>query len=143
VADQIMASTALLTELRAAHCEVLECIAEMERITNGSMPDVTRYTAARFRISKASLERRSLWQGARRHLESKATPTDCKQLERLAAIDLELGSHSADHVRRWTRDAIEGDWAGYREASRKIRHRMRDCIEAEKRILYPLLARYS
>jgi hypothetical protein len=57
-------------------------------------------------------------------------------------MDSDLGAYSTKHISRWTVAAIQGDWRGYREASRQIRRRMKDCIEAEKRLLYPLLARY-
>jgi hypothetical protein len=138
-----MDSEGLLTRLRAAHCEVLKCIAELERVAGEPGPDVSRYTAARFRISRASLERRSLWQRARRHLQSKTTAADAEKIRFLASIDSDLGRCTTDHVERWTVVAIQCDWAGYRDASRLMRERMSECIKAEKQILYPLLARYE
>src|SRR4051794_2934411 len=137
-----MDSEALLSGLRAAHCEVLKCIAEMERVTDEPGPDASRYTAARFRISRASLERRSLWQRARRHLQSKITAADGEKIYFLASIDADLGRFTADHVARWTVAAIQRDWTGYGDASRHMRRRMSECIKAEKQILYPLLVRY-
>ena len=137
-----MNSEGLLTGLRAAHCEVLKCIAELARVTGEPGPDVSRYTAARFRISRASLERRSLWQRARRHLQSKITAADAEKIRFLASIDSDLGRCTTDHVGRWTLAAIQRDWPGYRDASRHMRQRMSECIKAEKQILYPLLARY-
>jgi hypothetical protein len=143
VPHRSMDSQGLLSGLRAAHCEVLKCIAELESVTGETKPDASRYTAARFRISRASLERRSLWQRARRHLQSKVTAADAEQIRLLASIDSDLGRFTADHVGRWTVAAIQSDWTGYRDASRSMRQRMSECIKAEKQILYPLLARYA
>jgi hypothetical protein len=137
-----MDSRGLLSGLRAAHCEVLKCITELEGVTGEPAPDVSRYTAARFRISRASLQRRSLWQRARRHLQSKITAADAEQMRFLASNDSDLGRFTADHVGRWTVAAIQRDWTGYGDASRHMRQRMSECIKAEKQILYPLLTRY-
>jgi hypothetical protein len=140
---QVTNSIELLERLRAAHLEVLNCIAEMEQVTREPGPDVPNCTAARFRISRASLERRALWQKARRHLQGQVTAADSEDVRLLATIDLELGTCSADHVRCWTVPAIRDNWAGYQATSHRMRQRMADCIEAEKRILYPLLGRYA
>jgi len=136
-----LASADLLERLRDAHREVFECMAEMERITEESAPDVQRYTAARLRISQASLKRRSLWQKARSHLEGRIG--DSTDLKLLGSNDSELGFYSTNHISRWTVAAIQSDWTGYRDASRRMRRRMSDCIRTEQRLLYALLARRS
>jgi hypothetical protein len=143
VAYETGASEVLLSGLRAAHCELLKCIGEMEQITQEVAPDAMRYTAARFRIGRASLQRRSVWQAARQHLQGKMRRADSDDIRFLASIDWDLGKCTADHIGRWTVGAIERDWAGYCYASREVRRQMSQCIEAEKRVLYSLLARYA
>lgn len=133
-------SIELCTHLRAAHAELIRCIDEMERVTLESTPDVARYTMARLRISRASLARRSLWLRAQQHLQGTLDPNRAAQLRELVARDIELGLLSAKHVATWTVAAIRDHWAEYRDASREIRHRMRQCIEAEKQMLYPMLS---
>ena len=140
--DQPACSAELLAKLRNAHFAVLKCIAEMEQITAEATPDVIRYTAARLRISQASRERRLLWQHACRYLHDRVTADHSNDLRHLGMLDSELGLWSAAHIGRWTVKAIESDWIGYRQASRLMRRRMADCVAAEKRLLFPILARY-
>lgn len=56
---------------------------------------------------------------------------------------MQMLNHSASHIGRWSRDAIEEDWQGYCEASRAIRLQMKACMDAEKRVLYPMLERFG
>lgn len=46
---------------------------------------------------------------------------------------------SSAHVSKWTIDAVEADWPTYCAASGMMRLRMMARIDAEKRIVYPLL----
>ena len=135
------ASNSLLGELREAHEVLIAAMNVMDRLTRQSEADPSCFANARWRISQASLARRTLWSVIFRHLLPQANPKEVVELERLATADREMLRHSANHIFMWLPSKIEVDWKGYCEASLAIRWRMKACLGAERRILYPLLER--
>ena len=135
------AASSLLVELREAHEVLIAAMNEMDRLTRQSEADPSCFANARWRISQASLARRTLWGVIFRHLLPRANPDEVVGLERLATADPEMLRHSANHISMWVLSKIEADWKGYCEASMAIRWRMKACLGAERRILYPLLER--
>lgn len=115
----------------------------MNEITTSGDPDRLVYSNARWRISQASFQRRKLWVDCYRHLRPLVSGSDLTKLESLRLADMELQRSSAAHVERWRPECLQREWAAYCQASSAIRARMNTAIELEKRLLYPLLARYS
>lgn len=138
-----IASTDLLTQLRAAHDELIQAIGEMEQVAGQSAADSPAFNAARFRIGRASLGRRMLWHKIDRHLTERVQGPDLQTVQLLREADAKLLRHSSTHVSRWTPQAVLSDWYEYREAAHAMRQHMRDNVETERKLLYPLLARYA
>jgi hypothetical protein len=132
---------ALLAELTAAHSALLERIAELGAITAQAAPARLEYTAARMRLSQASIDRRSALNRALRHLGEQADDATALVLARVREADGELIAHSVAHLGKWTAESISGDWRGYCDASRAMRDHMARTVRAEAELLKPLLAR--
>ena len=137
------ASAFLLLELRNAHQNLLAAMDAMNCVTREPQPDRARYASARWRISQASLARRTLWGTIFRHLLPSVSSQEAADLEHLQTADHEMLRHSANHIAIWVLARIEADWEGYCEASRAIRWKMKSCLGAEQHILYPMLERNS
>lgn len=135
-----MTDNAMLEALKEAHREVRECMEAMEALASSPGADKQTYTTARYRISRASMARRSSFNRVRATLDS-ATPMEVAAIENIARLDRELMASSAKHVRRWSVQAIADDWGGYCAASRSIRRQMADELEAEEAMLFPILKR--
>lgn len=134
-------SARLLDKLGNAH-EALLCAMEvLDGITREREFNSARFTSARWRISQASLARRTLWGTIFRHLMPRVSGEDAADLQALSQADGEMLRHSANHIANWSPALIEADWGGYCRASRAIRRRMNACIDDERRILYPILKR--
>ena len=132
-------SMEMLSDLRAAHNQLLICVSEMEHVTSELEPNPLRYTGARLRISQASLARRGLVHRIIKHLSRVVSSADAHALQALEATDAQNARQSTTHVSRWTVDAIQADWAGYQKGSLEIRTRIKEGIKAEQQVLYPLL----
>jgi hypothetical protein len=130
-----------LDQLKQAHLRLLAEIANMDAVTRGSRPDADRYSAARWRISQASLIRRRLSLTIRVSLLSTADPQEKATLKALQEAELQSAMRSRAHVGKWSSDKIFRDWAGYCEASRMLRWHMDAHITLERTKLYPMLER--
>lgn len=131
-----------LADLQRAHATLLEAMKEMDRVTREGTPDKVEYGNARWRIGRASLIRRSVWNAIHADLIGQvANGQAARDLQELATADLKMLRRSTCHVSEWTPAAIERNWRDYCTASRRIRSEMMACIGAEKRILYPMLQR--
>lgn len=133
----------LLESLRKAHGNLLVAIDELARLMEARPPSPDVLINVRWNLSKASLDRRLLW--GRIHLElARRVDADSEDaLRSLQDIDVRLLRASASHVSKWTPSAINQDWNGYCRASAIMRQRMIEGIEAEKRLLYPILESLS
>ena len=134
-------SARLLDELRFAHKALLAAMEVIDGLTREPEFDSARFANARWRISQASLTRRMLWGTIFRHLLPRVSPEEAADLEILGHADREMLRHSANHIAIWVLARIEADWEGYCEASRAIRRRMKACMDAEHRLLYPMMVR--
>lgn len=132
-------SAALLATLREAHGTLLAAMEVMDQVTRRPLPDRIQFTAGRWRISHASMARRSVWEACFRHLLPVVHPRTAQALDELNREDFELMHLSAAHIARWSADSVEQEWPTYCHASRAIRGQMAVRIAAEKRLLYPLL----
>lgn len=133
----------LLQRLKEAHAEVRRCVTDLENLTSKSECTKLEYTTARFRISRASLARRNLFNAICHELNKRATDADASVLGKLTAMDKRLLGKSRQHVETWTTERISSDWLSYCAASKLIRLEMLKELRAEEELLFPLLQRRS
>jgi hypothetical protein len=129
----------LLAELQQAHEMLLDAMDAVDVLTRGQVPAKARLTAERWKLSKASLARRMLWGKILTSLSPGLSGDRNDALRRLQEWDINLLRASTHHVSKWTTEAALANWSGYCAASRSIRRKMAANVDAEKRILYPML----
>ena len=132
---------ALLEALRQTHRQLLAEMANMEDLTREKAPDRRRYSQVRWRLSQASLARRTLSARICAGLGAMVEQKDRQTLKEIRTADCELARNSAAHIHRWSADRIEADWLGYCQASREMRWKMEAHLDMERRFLLPLLER--
>jgi hypothetical protein len=128
-----------LEALKTAHGNLLAAIEELGRLMEAPLPVPDLLINIRWNLSKASLDRRLLWGRIHLELAGRVDAESEDALRSLQDIDMRLLRASAAHVSEWTPVAVKQDWDGYRQASAIMRRRMLQGIEAEKRLLYPIL----
>jgi hypothetical protein len=131
----------LLTELETAHFRLIEAIGQPEKLTDGPLPHRSELVDTRWQVSSASLSRRLLWSRILISLSRSAGPQDETALRRLQEIDIELLRASTKHVCAWTQEAVLNDWTGYRNASKTMLIKMKEAVQAEEEMFYPILNR--
>ncbi|WP_447726371.1 hypothetical protein [Sphingomonas koreensis] len=132
----------MLLELKRAHDALLSCLDALERLTLDDTPDRATLASIRWKLSKASAERRKQVDVACDYLSmNSANSIDRGRVAALRADNAESVATSSSHVRRWSMDEVLADWDGYRAASAALRKAMRARIQMEQRALYPLLDR--
>lgn len=129
----------LLSALKKAHTDLSVAMAAVDILTRNPLPSRAEFTNMRWQVSKASLSRRLLWGRILRYLLPKVGTSDSSKLALLQSADMELLHLSARHVDKWTAVTVEADWLGYCKASAAIRARIMTSINAEQRLLYPIL----
>jgi hypothetical protein len=136
-------SWTLLVELSGAHDQLLREMENVGVVTNGPAPDSAQFAAARWRLSQASLRRRSLSGRIMEYLSVRVEREDLPHLATFRAADQLMMRRSAQHVHQWTMHSISQDWKGYCAASRDIRALMKAHVELEKQSIYPILEQLS
>lgn len=131
----------MLAELKRAHAALLSGIDELEKLALDDVPDRATLANVRWKLSKASGERRRLVDTACDLLMASADAIDRNRVMLLRENNAETVAASSRHVGHWTMDAVIADWDSYREASTVLRKAMRGRILQEQRALYPLLER--
>jgi hypothetical protein len=129
----------LLRNLQEAHERLISEIANLGELTRHPEVDWPTFCAARWRVSEASLVRRTLVARITDYLLPIVGEDDRAALKGLTAADQTMLRFSAEHVRLWPLKAIQNDWSGYCTHSRLIRSRMTDSLKAEQRVLIPML----
>lgn len=129
----------LLESLKTAHGNLLTAIDGLSRLMGASPPPPDVLINVRWNLSKASLDRRLLWGRIHLELARRVDAESEEALRSLQDIDMRLLRASAAHVSKWTPTAVNQDWDGYCQASAIMRRKMLEGIEAEKRLLYPIL----
>jgi hypothetical protein len=130
----------LLDELREAHSAVRDCLREMDVLTSRDRLNLADLTSARFRISKASLIRRSLFTTACAALGRLGPDCGKAVVESLRRLDSQMRVKSTSHVEHWTAKRIASDWPGYCAASRELRADMDKQLTTEEALFFPLLS---
>jgi len=131
----------VLWELKRAHDALLSCLNELERLTRDATPDRAKLADTRWRLSKASAERRKLVDAACDLLMISALSSERASVRALREHNAEHVAASSSHIRSWPIDQALADWDGYRAASAVVQTMMRGRILQEQRTLYPLLDR--
>ena len=131
----------MLSELKRAHETLLACIDELEALTKNDTPDAQKLASVRWKLSRASVQRRRLVEGACDLLMTDATLIASTRITALRGESADTVAASSRHVGRWTMDQVLADWDGYRDASASMRKAMRGRIAREQLALYPLLER--
>lgn len=136
-------AAALRCALQSAYKHLDDCIAHIELATATPVPNMALVANVRYRIGQASYARRQLVHKACDHLLDRVSLVDAETLRSLKRADAAYVRISTEHIRCWPRARVEQEWAGYREASRRIRAEMKQAIRNEQLRLFPLLVRYE
>jgi hypothetical protein len=113
----------------------------MEALTRETEPDRLRYSHLRWKLSQASLSRRTLCAKICSHLGPTASNEEIDILKTVQEADRDLARASAMHIGRWSADSIQTSWSAYCQASGEIRWKMRAYLGLEQRLLFPILER--
>lgn len=133
-------SARLLSAIETAHSEVELCIVALETIMAGSDAAVRgHFSAVRLRLARTNLARTQLAREACSHLISISSADHKQALRNLEQREIDYFQMISSHVQRWTPQAVQDDWQGYCEATRRVLHRARELITIEGKLLLPLL----
>jgi hypothetical protein len=141
--DRSQEARGLVTELEAAHTALSSELAAMQSLQDGPQPQPDRWAQARWKLSRASRQRRGCVDKAYILIMAEGTAAEILRVRQLQAQDGPMLAASHAHVGHWTPDRIEADWSGYCEASRAIRRGMADRVRSERELLLPILARLA
>jgi hypothetical protein len=133
----------LLDALTRAHDEVLGELAKMQATQELPQPRPEQWAYARWKLSRASRNRRNAVQDCYGVLLDNAAPGELASVRKLQSDDGRVLEVSRQHMSQWTPERIEQDWSGYCAASAKIRRGMQERIAEERRALIPILQRVS
>jgi len=132
---------ALLEAMGKAHEAVLLHIESMAVATADPAKYDEAYKLARWQLSDASLKRRINFRAVYDGMSAVMPVEDAAALRNLLEEDGAQSLDSADHVRRWSPEAVAHDWPGYCEASAAIRDRMKKRLVQEALVVLPMLQR--
>lgn len=128
-----------LGELQSVHENLVAWIWALDELTIHARPPLGRLQAVRWFLGKARRDRRVVLEKLYSLLIPAPDPAQAAELERVRALTFETLAAGSRHVAKWTIDAIEADWNGYRNETREVRDLWLVAIEKEREILYPLL----
>jgi hypothetical protein len=134
---------AMLTALAEAHAELRRELTNMEQLQTGPAPTAERWAYVRWKLSRASRQRRTAVDQAYPLALARATAAERVRIAQLQAQDPLMLATSREHIGHWTPERIAADWLGYCAASRLLRRSMADRVQAEQDILIPILTRFG
>ena len=130
----------MLAELRQHHEKICSLLTALELLCQDRHPNIAKVSAVRVELTRASRARSAYLNTAVYPKLMRSGPRDKRlALEKLKSDGLLMLVRSADHLRHWTSREIAAEWPGYCIASAAARQTMRDRIELEAQLLYPLL----
>lgn len=129
----------MLSRLQALHDELRTAIAELEAQTARSVPDQAGLPQARLKVVKASGRRKTLIDCTIGPALHDVSPEEARRMQDLRRASFELAVETSQHISRWTMNAIQADWDGYRRSASAFAQAMLQRIADESAILYPLL----
>lgn len=133
----------VLAEYAAKQQALVNGMGVLAELTSQASVDLDGLKNARWRLSQASLARRSLWRKVYANLMAEVGPAERSVLASLELADRALLAKSAAHVAQWSIARIELDWRGYCDASRAMRSAMKSTILDEQRRLFPILEKVA
>jgi len=128
-----------LGELQSIHENLVAWMWALDELTGQSHPQLGRLQAVRWFLGQARRDRRLVLEQLYGVLVPTLEPPQATEVERVRALTFETLAAGSKHVAKWTIEAIEANWTGYRDETRKVRDLWLRAIEEEKRILYPML----
>jgi hypothetical protein len=133
-------SGALLASLQSAHRKMEAASADLDAIIAVEAPDMSKLSAARLRLSQANLARQQVSRQVCDQLIERVAPGNTEAVRDLQRREREQIQLTSQLVRMWSPEHVERNWAGYRDASLIVREQLRAILDAERKILYPLIA---
>lgn len=128
-----------IRDLQTLHAEMTRLLDAIEFQTSKAAPNMAELTSIRFQLTRASRHRAGLVMELIEGSIGHAAPAVKQQLESLRDDLQQARVTSAGHIGRWTMQAIESDWDGYKAASQQIRAKMRSQINRERTILQTII----
>lgn len=128
-----------MTDLPEHHRKILELLDELEALTARTAPDEAALAALRYKLSRASSARRKAIESLCARFEAELPEMAAEPVRALRESVGTVLTHSAEHVGTWGMRDIVRDWPGYCHASFNMRRAMREQIDREKLVLYPLI----
>jgi hypothetical protein len=128
-----------MSDLRALHEQLLEMLDELEALTAQPVPDEAALASLRYRLTRTSGARRRLIESLTVDLQLVVPKEEVAAVRALREANIAAMTSSSDHIGAWSLRQIAKDWAGYCQASQRMRRAMREQIEREGATLYPYL----
>lgn len=128
-----------LGELQSIHENLVAWMWALDELTGQSHPQLGRLQAVRWFLGQARRDRRLVLDRLYAAVIPTLEPAQATDVERVRVLTFETLAVGSKHVAKWTIEAIEADWTGYRDETRKVRDLWLKAIEQEKLVLYPLL----
>lgn len=129
----------MLSQLKHAHAQMRETIAELASVLSEPHPDVQALSRTRMKLTRVSGQWRTLVQCVILPELNDIPPDRTHQLDALRREAAAFAIRKSDHIAHWSIRATEADIAGYQRASAEMRRSLLGRIDREAAILYPLL----
>jgi hypothetical protein len=129
-----------MATIRANHRTVRDLAGEIATLCRSAvLPDAALLADARWRFTRQLLSAVTLHdQVIYANLENCCEPEAAAVVRSFREEQERLHITFRDHMLRWTAEAVEGDWPGYRSALAHILDILHERMGREERILYPL-----
>ncbi|TZG29587.1 hypothetical protein [Sphingomonas montanisoli] len=128
----------MLNRLRSFHADALDATGTIDALVRSGRPAIAVLSSARLRLMVTSRNRLTF-------LETDVYPALLKDRNDPAVMALrddarQRMSDAAGHIARWNAPEIERHWDEYLQAAGRIRFHVRQRIQSEISVLYPLLS---
>lgn len=129
----------MLTQLKTVDGELRQGVAELAAIVSQAAPDHEALSKMRITLARLIGRRRALIQCTILPYLDDLTEAEAAQVNDLRLDAAAWAVEFSEHIGRWTRRAVQEDWAGYQAASRRMRNAMLVRVDYSATILYPLI----
>lgn len=132
----------MLTEFRAHHARIAECLARHVELCSATSPEIGRLALSRLRLLNTTSDHsRFLAREVLPALQASDDPAS-REAGRYLAADLTArqGMRKA-HIEKWDVQAIERDWAVYQPEALRILADLKRRLARDAEMLEPLLRR--
>lgn len=129
-----------LVRLKACHAALESALQRLDALTRKTAPDRGQLASARLALSQASSSRTRCLNDVYPAVLGIGDKSARENVRALQSEGVRLRALSTEHVAAWSIDRVMNDWAGYRRASAEMRATMRDRLNRERSLLYPILA---